>query len=175
MAPRKAAPKRCQSKLPEDTTYAPHKAEEDREKERLESQRLFEIKIGETLLMANKELGRALKCLKKTEKDGKNKGIFEAANEFAIKDITDNEEEEIILEGVSMWLKNTRNNVVSIEDAVREVEVAAGSGDCLRASAAMKKVESAVAAVKKDVRELDLAVRKIGQIFVISRTELLSF
>ena len=168
MAPRKP-------KLPEDTRYDPQKAEEDKEKERLESQRLFEIKIGETLLMANKELSRALKCLKKTEKDGKSKGIFEATNEFAIKDITDNEEEEIILEGVSTSLKNTRNNVVSIEDAVREVEVGGGSGDCLRASSAMKKVESAVSALKKDVRELDLAVRKIGQIFVISRTELLSF
>lgn len=137
----------------------------------MEAQRLFEIKVGETLITANKELSRALKCLKKTEKDGKNKGIFEADNEFAIRDIPDNEEEDIILEQVSTSLKNTRNNVVSIEDAVREIE----AGDCLRATAAMKKVEAAVSALKKDVQELDLAVRKIGQIFVISRSELLSF
>ena len=168
-------PKPCQSKLPKDTSYYPHKEEEEKERERLEAQRLFEIKIGETLLTANKELSRALKRLKKTEKDGKNKGIFEADNEFAIKDFTDNEEEEIILGGVSTLLKNTRNNVVSIEDAIREIEFEGERGDCLRATAAMKKVEAAVSAVKKDVRELDLAVKKIGQIFVISRSELLSF
>ena len=169
MAPKKAA------KLPKDTSSDPDNGEEEKERERLEAQRLFETKIRETLCTANKELFRALQCLKKTEKDGRNKGIFEADNEFAIKDFTDNEEEEIILEGVSTSLKNTRNNVVSIEDAIREIEGEGGKGDCLKATAAMKKVEAAVAAVKKDIRALDMSVKKIGQIFVISRSELLSF
>ena len=151
------------------------KLQEEEEKKRGEAAKLFEIKIRETLTTATRELGQALKCLKKAEKDGRNKGIFEAESEFAIKDITDNEEEEKILENVSTSLKNTRNNVVSIENVIKEIEFEAGKGDISKTRAALRKFEVALSAVKNDVRELNLAIKKIGAIFVISRTELLSF
>ena len=167
--------KYCKPKDPSSGPEIKRKLQEEEERKRGEAAKLFEIKIRETLSTATRELGQALKNLKKAEKDGRNKGIFEAESEFAIKDITDNEEEEKILENVSTSLKNTRNNVVSIEKVLKEIEFEAGKGDISKAKAALTKFELTLSAVKNDVRELNLAIKKIGAIFVISRTELLSF
>ena len=50
--------------------------------------------------------------------------------------------------------KNTRNTVVSIEDAIKEVNIEGGRGDRVKAMEATRKVNIAVSLVNKNVQEL---------------------
>ena len=50
--------------------------------------------------------------------------------------------------------KNTRNTVVSIEDAIKEVNIEGGRGDRVKAMEATRKVNIAVSLVNKYVQEL---------------------
>ena len=50
--------------------------------------------------------------------------------------------------------KNTRNTVVSIEDAIKEVNIEGGRGDRVKALEATRKVNIAVSLVNKNVQEL---------------------
>ena len=47
--------------------------------------------------------------------------------------------------------KNTRNTVVSIEDAIKEVNIEGGRGDRVKAMEATRKVNIAVSLVNKNV------------------------
>ena len=70
--------------------------------------------------------------------------------------------------------KNTRNTVVSIEDAIKEVNIEGGRGDRVKAMEATRKVNIAVSLVNKNVELVFHCQKNLGQIFVISRTALLS-
>ena len=50
--------------------------------------------------------------------------------------------------------KNTRNTVVSIEDAIKEVNIVGGREDRVTAMEATRKVNVAVSLVNKNVQEL---------------------